>query len=68
MTITEREIKRLIAKREGKKKEVDAAQIEEIYGIVCDLVYEYGGVQEIMWRRGYQRARQRRLKNDDGSP
>ena len=34
------DIARLIAAREGKKKSVNIAQIKEILGIMCDIVFE----------------------------
>ena len=30
-----------VARREGKKKQVDIAQIKEILGVLCDIFWEH---------------------------
>jgi len=59
MNITD--IAREIARREGKKKQVNIAQIKEILGILSDLVYEEPGLVVLaLTKNGARRERMRK--------
>lgn len=49
----------LIARREGKLKEVSIGNIREIVAIMCDLMVEDVSLQALMLQNGLRRAKKK---------
>jgi hypothetical protein len=48
-----------LAKREGKKKQVDIAQLTEVLGHLSDMVYEDCKAMDILFNNGEKRAKKK---------
>jgi hypothetical protein len=64
--MTLKKLASLIAKREGKLKQVSIGNVREIIGIMSDLVYEYENdyppLGHILYVNGFRRAKRAKAK------